>query len=142
MSSTSTRASITRWSCLERRHDVDVVGIELVMIFIALEISSISTYILAGFRRGAAESSEASLKYFLLGSFATAFFLYGMALVFGATGTTNVYGIAEVICRRSLRRWLFSLSRCSVGLGFKVGSRRSMCGRRMYMRARPLRSWR
>ncbi|MFI5117814.1 MAG: proton-conducting transporter membrane subunit, partial [Terriglobales bacterium] len=55
-------------------------AIELVLIFIALEISSISTYILAGMRRRAAESAEASLKYFLLGSFATAFFLYGVAM--------------------------------------------------------------
>src|SRR4029079_6927581 len=59
-------------------------AVELVLIFIALEISSISTYVLAGFRRRAAISSEASLKYFLLGSFATAFFLYGVALMFGA----------------------------------------------------------
>ncbi len=66
-------------------------AIELVLIFIALEISSISTYILAGFRRRAAESAESSLKYFLLGSFATAFFLYGVAMVFGSTGSTNVY---------------------------------------------------
>src|ERR1700683_4106253 len=54
-------------------------AIELVLIFIALEISSISTYILAGFSRHNATSSESSLKYFLLGSFATAFFLYGVA---------------------------------------------------------------
>src|SRR5882762_1279162 len=56
-------------------------AVELVLIFIALEISSISTYILAGFRRHEASSAEASLKYFLLGSFATAFFLYGVALM-------------------------------------------------------------
>ena len=72
-------------------------AIELVLIFIALEISSISTYVLAGFRRRAAESAEASLKYFLLGSFATAFFLYGVAMVFGATGSTNIYVIAEIL---------------------------------------------
>ena len=59
-------------------------AIELVMIFIALEISSIGTYVLAGIRRRVAESAESSLKYFLLGSFATAFFLYGVALIFGA----------------------------------------------------------
>src|SRR3974377_98026 len=53
-------------------------AIEVVLIFIALEISSIATYILAGFRRRAAESAESSIKYFLLGSFATAFFLYGV----------------------------------------------------------------
>ena len=65
-------------------------AVELVLIFIALEISSISTYILAGFRRRSAISSESSLKYFLLGSFATAFFLYGVALMFGATGSTSI----------------------------------------------------
>ena len=62
-------------------------AIELVLIFIGIEISSISSYVLAGFRRKAAESAESSLKYFLLGSFATAFFLYGVAMMFGATGT-------------------------------------------------------
>ena len=98
-------------------------AVELVLIFIALEISSISTYILAGFRRRTAESAESSLKYFLLGSFATAFFLYGVALIFGATGTTNVYGIAQAICRRSLRCWFTWPSRLMfVGLGFKVAS--------------------
>ena len=65
-------------------------AMELVLIFIALEISSISTYILAGFRRRSAISSESSVKYFLLGSFATAFFLYGVALMFGATGSTSI----------------------------------------------------
>jgi NADH-quinone oxidoreductase subunit N len=59
-------------------------AMELVLIFIALEISSFSTYILAGFRRQSAISSEYSVKYFLLGSFATAFFLFGDALMFGA----------------------------------------------------------
>src|SRR5437773_10000570 len=63
---------------------------ELVLIFIALEISSIASYILAGFRRRVAISSEASVKYSLLGSFATASFLYGIALIFGATGSTSV----------------------------------------------------
>ena len=63
---------------------------ELLTAFIGLEMSSISSYILAGFRRDSMKSSEASLKYFLLGSFATAFFLYGIALVYGATGTTNL----------------------------------------------------
>ena len=72
-------------------------AIELVLIFIGIEISSISSYILAGFRRRAAESAESSLKYFLLGSFATAFFLYGVAMMFGATGTTNIYAIAAVL---------------------------------------------
>src|SRR5208282_2589917 len=72
-------------------------SILLVLIFIALEISSISTYVLAGFRRRDAASSESSLKYFLLGSFATAFFLYGVALMFGATGSTNIDAITQVL---------------------------------------------
>ncbi len=97
-------------------------AVELVLIFIALEISSISTYILAGMRRRAAESAEASLKYFLLGSFATAFFLYGVALVFGATGTTNVYGIAHYLQSSSPRLLAYlAVGLMFVGLGFKVG---------------------
>src|SRR3984893_3650988 len=70
-------------------------AVELVLIFIALEISSISTYILAGFRRNEASSRQSSLKYFLLGSFATAFFLYGVALMFGATGSTKIDVISQ-----------------------------------------------
>ena len=72
-------------------------AMELVLIFIALEISSISTYILAGFRRRSAISSESSVKYFLLGSFATAFFLYGVALMFGATGSTSIVRIGDAM---------------------------------------------
>src|SRR5207344_2703739 len=72
-------------------------AVELVLIFIALEISSISTYILAGFRRRAAISTESSVKYFLLGSFATAFFLYGVALMFGATGSTSIPQISKAL---------------------------------------------
>jgi NADH-quinone oxidoreductase subunit N len=97
-------------------------AIELVLIFIALEISSISTYILAGFRRRTAESSESSLKYFLLGSFATAFFLYGVALVFGATGTTNVYGIAKALQTQPSLLVYLAVALMFVGLGFKVAS--------------------
>jgi NADH-quinone oxidoreductase subunit N len=70
-------------------------AVELVLIFIALEISSISTYILAGFRRRTAISSESSVKYFLLGSFATSFFLYGVAMMFGATGSTSIAVISS-----------------------------------------------
>src|SRR5207247_10508006 len=61
---------------------------ELLTAFIGLEMSSISSYVLAGYRRDSLKSSESAMKYFLLGSFATAFFLYGIALVYGATGTT------------------------------------------------------
>jgi NADH-quinone oxidoreductase subunit N len=97
-------------------------AVELVLVFIALEISSISTYILAGMRRRAAESAESSLKYFLLGSFATAFFLYGVALVFGATGTTNVYGIAHYLQGQPSTLAYLAVGLMFVGLGFKVAS--------------------
>ena len=98
-------------------------AIELVLIFIALEISSISTYVLAGFRRRDAASSESSLKYFLLGSFATAFFLYGVALMFGATGSTNVDTIGMVLHGANLPVLAYvATALMFVGLGFKVAS--------------------
>lgn len=98
-------------------------AIELVMIFIAIEISSISTYILAGFRRTAAESAESSIKYFLLGSFATAFFLYGVAMIFGATGSTHVDDIAASLLSRGAPMMAFlAVALMFVGLGFKVAA--------------------
>jgi NADH-quinone oxidoreductase subunit N len=98
-------------------------AIELVLIFVALEISSISTYILAGFRRRDAASSESSLKYFLLGSFATAFFLYGVAMMFGATGSTNVDAISLVLRSGNVPILAYvATALMFVGLGFKVAS--------------------
>jgi NADH-quinone oxidoreductase subunit N len=97
-------------------------AIELVLIFIALEISSISTYILAGFRRKHAESTESSLKYFLLGSFATAFFLYGVALMFGATGSTQVDTIAASLKTGAPPLAYVAVALMCVGLGFKVAA--------------------
>jgi NADH-quinone oxidoreductase subunit N len=98
-------------------------AIELMMIFIGLEISSISTYILAGFRRAEASSSESSLKYFLLGSFATAFFLYGVALMFGATGSTNIDVIAQKIQSGNAELLVLdAMALMFVGLGFKVAA--------------------
>jgi NADH-quinone oxidoreductase subunit N len=97
-------------------------AVELVLIFIALEISSIASYILAGFRRHAAESAESSLKYFLLGSFATAFFLYGVALLYGATGSTNVFDIAAKLgsANRIEPLAYVAVALIFTGLGFKV----------------------
>jgi len=98
-------------------------AVELVLIFIALEISSISTYILAGIRRRAAISSEASVKYFLLGSFATAFFLYGVALMFGATGSTSIKDIASVLRSGQVPALAYvGVALMFVGLGFKVAA--------------------
>ena len=65
---------------------------DLIIIFIGLEISSIASYILAGYLRDDKRANEAALKYFLLGSFATAFFLYGVAMIYGTTGTINLSG--------------------------------------------------
>ncbi len=99
-------------------------AIELVLVFIALEISSISSYVLAGFRLKSAESSESSLKYFLLGSFATGFFLYGVALLYGATGSTNVFEIAKVLSSATRIEPLafLAVALIFVGLGFKVAA--------------------
>jgi NADH-quinone oxidoreductase subunit N len=99
-------------------------AVELLLVFIALEISSISTYIMAGFRRKSAKSPESALKYFLLGSFATAFFLYGIALIFGATGTTRIDAIAAAIAGSNPSSALLyvGLAMIVVGLGFKVSA--------------------
>jgi NADH-quinone oxidoreductase subunit N len=98
-------------------------SVELLMVFIGLEISSISTYIMCGFRKGQATGSESSIKYFLLGSFATAFFLYGVALAFGATGSTNIYAIAHGLQTTATPYLAFTaLALILIGLGFKVSA--------------------
>ena len=94
---------------------------ELLTAFIGLEMSSISSYILAGYRRDAMKSSESAVKYFLLGSFATAFFLYGIALVYGATGTTMLDKMAIVASADTSSALLkLGLAMILIGLGFKV----------------------
>jgi NADH-quinone oxidoreductase subunit N len=97
---------------------------DLIMVFIGLEISSISTYILAGFRRKDALANEASLKYFLLGSFATAFFLYGIAFVYGLTGTTNLLDLSGRLAQPA--QWTMlarvALLLMFVGLAFKLST--------------------
>ncbi|PLX87287.1 MAG: NADH-quinone oxidoreductase subunit N [Desulfuromonas sp.] len=72
-------------------------GTDLMTIFLGLEVLSVSLYVLAGFFRGQLRSNEAGLKYFFLGAFSTGFMLYGVALLYGVTGTTKVAGIAEAI---------------------------------------------
>ncbi len=98
-------------------------AVELLLVFIALEISSISSYILAGFRRKTGKSPESAIKYFLLGSFATAFFLYGIALIFGATGTTRI-GLIAAQLGNSTTPMLATLGvgMVLIGLGFKVSA--------------------
>ncbi len=77
-------------------------GTDLMTIFLGLEVMSVTLYVLAGFNRGNKKSNEAGLKYFLLGAFSTGFMLYGMALIYGATGTTRLYKIAEVVGQMTL----------------------------------------
>ena len=95
---------------------------DLIMIFLGLEISSIATYILAGYRRADPLCNESSLKYFLLGSFATAFLLYGIAFVYGLTGTTNLLGASAHLSEPS--HWTAftetALVLMFVGLAFKL----------------------
>ena len=97
---------------------------DLIVIFLALELMSLSLYVLAGFFRGQLAAAEASMKYFLLGAFATGFFLYGIALIYGATGTTNLDRIAAVVAGGGRRDPLVLLGAglLLVGFGFKISS--------------------
>ena len=97
---------------------------ELVTAFVGLEISSISSYILASFRRNVLKSNESAMKYFLLGSFATAFFLYGVAMVYGATRTTQLEALGAALTRAGSNGALLmlGLGLMFVGLAFKVAT--------------------
>ena len=96
---------------------------DLVIFFVGLEIMSVSFYVLAGFLRTRASSNEAALKYFLLGAFATGFLLYGIALVYGASGTTAISGvIARAPSLAGSFLFLAGLSLIVIGLAFKVGA--------------------
>ena len=114
-------------------------GNDLVIIFLGLEILSIATYVLAGFRRTDIRSNESSLKYFILGSFSSAFLLYGIALVYGATsiaelgpggqasrivpGTTNIAEIASRISEAQYPALLYAgVAMMLVGFGFKIAT--------------------
>ncbi len=99
----------------------------LIVIFIGLEISSIASYVLTGYLRDDKRSSEAALKYFLLGSFATAFFLYGVALIYGCTGTIDLGGVRFATAGRFVPapdpRFLgLAAALMFVGLAFKVSA--------------------
>ena len=97
---------------------------DLIVVFLALELLSIPLYVLAGFARPNAESEEAALKYFLLGAFAGGFVVYGVALVFGATGTTALNGIVAAVSAGSADFALmtFGAALILIGLGFKVAA--------------------
>jgi NADH-quinone oxidoreductase subunit N len=94
---------------------------DLIVLFLALEIMSVAVYVLAGLLRREARSTEAALKYFLLGAFATAFLLYGIAFFYGATGSTRLDVIAAHIARHGLESFtLLGMALLLVGFAFKV----------------------
>lgn len=98
---------------------------ELIVIFIGLEISSIASYVMAGYLRDDKRANESALKYFLLGSFATAFFLYGIALIYGATGTVDLTAIRNAQAGAGAPNPLFvavAAALMFVGLAFKVSA--------------------
>jgi NADH-quinone oxidoreductase subunit N len=95
---------------------------ELLTAFIGLEMSSIASYILASYRRDAPRSNEAAMKYFLLGSFATAFFLYGIALSFGATGSTHLDLMTPLANDSAHTLLKIGLGFIFIGLAFKVAA--------------------
>jgi len=102
---------------------------DLVIVFLGLEILSIATYVMAGFRRTDVRSNEAALKYFILGSFASAFLLYGIALIYGGTateslaGTTNITAIAGRLNQSLYPPLLFAgAAMLLVGFGFKIAT--------------------
>ena len=100
----------------------------LVVIFVALELLSIPLYILSGFRWPDEASEESALKYFILGAFASGFLVYGIALIYGATGTTDLNGIwvagRDVVAANSSSKYLMLVGSglLLVGLGFKVAA--------------------
>ncbi|NDJ75057.1 MAG: NADH-quinone oxidoreductase subunit N [Chloroflexi bacterium] len=101
---------------------------DLAVVFVALELLSIPLYILSGFRWPQEESEESAMKYFLLGAFASSFLVYGIALIYGATGTTSLPGIWEavndIVAEDAASKYLLLLGSglALVGLGFKVAA--------------------
>jgi NADH-quinone oxidoreductase subunit N len=95
---------------------------DLIVLFLGLEIMSVATYVLAGIHRRDKASGEAALKYFVLGAFASAFLLYGIAVLYGATGATGYAGIAAGLRAAPQLAVLGGVALLIVGLGFKVGA--------------------
>src|SRR5687768_4917873 len=98
---------------------------DLMIVFLGIELMSIAVYVLAGLNRRSSRAAEAALKYFLLGAFSSGFLLYGIALVFGATGSANIADIGAAILERGLTTnamLLAGVGMLVVGLGFKVAA--------------------
>ncbi len=96
---------------------------DLIVIFLGLEVMSISAYALTAFNRRDRRSAEAGLKYFILGAFSTGFFLYGLALVYGATGSTNIETVGAAVSAGTATPALilFGIGMLAVAFSFKVG---------------------
>jgi NADH-quinone oxidoreductase subunit N len=99
-------------------------GGDVITIYLGLELMSLSTYVLAGFIRQSAASTEAAVKYFLMGAFTSGILLYGLALLYGLTGTTNLEGIAQGLSGLSIDNPALILAVILVvaGFGFKVAA--------------------
>jgi NADH-quinone oxidoreductase subunit N len=98
---------------------------DLVVLFLGLEVLSIAVYVLAALHQRRVTSQEAGMKYFVLGAFSSAFFLYGIAMIYGGTGTTNLVRIVELFSTSALTKdglILAGLALMLVGLGFKVAA--------------------
>jgi NADH-quinone oxidoreductase subunit N len=98
---------------------------DLLVMFLALEVFSLAIYVLTGLRRRVAISAEGAFKYFLLGGFSSAFFLYGIAFSFGLAGSTHLDTVGRTIAAQSMAGnplWLVALGLLLVGLGFKVAA--------------------
>jgi NADH-quinone oxidoreductase subunit N len=98
---------------------------DLIIVFLGIELMSVAIYVLVGMNRRRERSAEGAIKYFLLGAFSTAFLLYGIALVYGATAATNFSAIAANIAQLNLQRsplLLVGIALLLVGFGFKVAA--------------------
>jgi len=116
-------------------------GLDLLVIFIGLEIMSISSYILVGMKRKVAMANEAALKYLLLGAFSTGFLLYGISLLYGATGSTLLPTIISEIQQNGSGNPLVivGMALVVVAMSFKIASYRFICGHLMCIQVRLLR---
>ena len=119
------------------------VATDLLIIFLALEVFSLAVYVMTGMRRDVMASTEGAFKYFLLGGFASAFFLYGVAFLFGLSGSTHLTTIGRAVAAQSANGsplWLVGMGLLLVGFGFKTAAAtgpRRVLPTRPYVKAMP-----